>query len=199
MLVSFSQTTIISNTEQLKQFWEFSKYLGHDALLCLVNSNGAAIFMSVFDEKLRYASTCTRLKCFCEDVHRAKLQLRFIEPFENDVNLVASCFPPSTTTSSILVEFPGIVLLSFYPTLQALQRMIPRPNLPFSELIAPTDTSNLEPEVKPPPYSMEQRFSFDMSCLIQGKRLRLTPGEEFDFETLNNHSTLDPAQQTAVC
>jgi hypothetical protein len=45
--------------------------------------------------------------------------------------------------SSVLVEFLGILLSSFYPTLRALQRTITKPDLHSSDLVAPTDKVKL--------------------------------------------------------
>jgi hypothetical protein len=197
MLVSFNQPVRKTSIAQLKQYWEISKNLRHDSLLCLVNSTGSAHFLSVHDEKSKNASV-TRAKGFFEDLRRAKTLLRFVEPFGNDINLANSCFSHGQKTSSVLVEFPGILLPSFYPTLRALQRMITKPDVPFSNLIAPIDAAHLDARVLPPRYSRSPGFSFDMSCLVQGEDLSLNPGLEFDYDTLNGYSTLDEAQQRAV-
>ncbi|KAL8959734.1 MAG: hypothetical protein Q9183_005586, partial [Haloplaca sp. 2 TL-2023] len=97
-----------------------------------------------------------------------------------------------------LVEFPGILLPSFQPTLEALQDMSRNLDLPFTEYLAQADSEQPVQDLTPPLYAQRQGFSFDLSSLTNGETIRLTPHKPFDLVSFNNLTTLDDAQQQAV-
>ncbi|KAL8869121.1 MAG: hypothetical protein Q9174_004508 [Haloplaca sp. 1 TL-2023] len=97
-----------------------------------------------------------------------------------------------------LVEFPGILLPSFQPTLEALQDMSRNLDLPFTEYLAQADTEQPVQDLTPPLYAQRQGFSFDLSSLTNGETIRLTPQKPFDLATFSDLTTLDDAQQLAV-
>jgi hypothetical protein len=104
-----------------------------------------------------------------------------------------------------LVEFPGILLPSFLPTLQALQDMSRQGNVLFAEYLVPP-SANMEEErrraiISPPTYALSREFAFDISSLLadgNGQRLTLSPHQPFDFWTLQDSSTFDDAQAVAL-
>jgi len=102
---------------------------------------------------------------------------------------------PSKTRQS-LVKFPGVLLPSFQPTLQALQKISKTLNLSFAEIVAP-DSQSTAAVIKPSTYATKKGFSFNLDVLA-GVPLTLKPGQSFDFTKLDGGSTLDEAQQFAV-
>lgn len=113
----------------------------------------------------------------------------------DDAIWISTHLAPSKTRQS-LVEFPGVLLPSFQPTLQALQKMSRKPSLPFAEIVAP-DWQTSAAVIKPPAYATKRGFSFNLDVLA-GVPLTLKPGQSFEYAKLDGGSTLDEAQQFAV-
>ena len=97
-----------------------------------------------------------------------------------------------------LVEFPGILLPSFQPVLQALQNMSETLDLPFAEWIAPEKAHQGITVLEPPAYARERDFAYDLEALAENESFHYTPGQDFDHEALQAETTLDPAQQASV-
>ncbi|KAK1812545.1 hypothetical protein LTR12_013083 [Friedmanniomyces endolithicus] len=103
-----------------------------------------------------------------------------------------------------LVEFPGVLLPAFKPTLQAMQSMSETLDLPFGDILAPTSTSNnpgRHINIVPPTYATKPGFSFDLSSITDAESaLHLTPGTntEDTIDQLARRSTLDQGQAEAV-
>jgi len=103
-----------------------------------------------------------------------------------------------------LVEFPGVLLPAFKPTLQALQSMSETLDVPFGDILAPTSTLNnpgRHINVVPPAYAARPGFSFDLSSFTDAEpALHLTPGTntEHTINQLARRSTLDQGQAEAV-
>lgn len=97
-----------------------------------------------------------------------------------------------------LVEFPGVLLPSFQPTLQALQKMSLTLDLHFAQFIAPNNQHAGEVNIPAPAYSSRRGFTFNLETLAGREPLRLTPGQPFDVTSLREKSTLDDAQQLST-
>jgi hypothetical protein len=192
-------------TKQRADWWEGSKLLQADSLVCFVSSNGKIIFLSVCDPTLSFP----RRKEFNSDdnrrsdamsslfrqPNRASVLLSLAEYKTEDAVWMSTHITPSKARQS-LVEFPGVLLPSFQPTLQALQKMSRTLNLPFAEIVA-SDSQRPADVIKPPAYATKRGFSFNLDVLA-GAPLVLKPGNPFDFTKLGEGSTLDEAQQFAV-
>ena len=131
------------------------------------------------------------------------MALELVHFADHDVQSVLNKYKSrEKTTSDSLVEFPGILLAGFEPTLRALQRMKKSNDLPFPDLLAPGNPGTHFGVLVPPPptYALRPGFSFDLSCLLNdpNMRLSLTPGQPFDIRELQENSTLDNAQATAL-
>jgi hypothetical protein len=195
------------NKKSLKQredWWKESKLLQLDSLVCFVPSNGKIIFLSVCDPKLplhrRKDSNLDKRKSddipsLFREANRATVLLGLAEYKTEDAVWISTHTAPSKARQS-LVEFPGVLLPSFQPTLQALQEMSRKLSLPFAEVVAP-DSQNPAAVNKPPAYATKRGFSFNLDVLASVP-LTLKPGESFDFTKLDEGSTLDEAQQVAV-
>lgn len=91
-----------------------------------------------------------------------------------------------------LVEFPGVLLASFKHTLVALQQMYQKPNIPFSNLLAPSGSSLPKMQMKPAQYARKAGFTFDLKCLTYDKtEFVVSPQSPPDLEELASRSTLD--------
>ena len=188
-----------------KQYWEGSSRLLTDSLVCLVSTDGSAVFWTVCDEptdtqERTLGPRVARAHGFYDHIERAKVCLSFVDPLKQDVNLLGQCFLNHASYTQTLCEFPGILLPSFHPILSALQRMKKSIHLPFADLIAPSvqQSSDQIAAVGPPRYAMKPGFRFDLASLVNGENLQLTPGQAFDHAKLQQHSTLDEPQQNAV-
>ncbi|KFY14961.1 hypothetical protein V491_05834 [Pseudogymnoascus sp. VKM F-3775] len=203
-VVDFNQPIQINNKslKQREDWWKASKLLEADSLVCFVSSNGRIIFLSVCNPDFQGNSSGSDDKRRRDDMpslfrhtNRASVLLSLAEYKPEDVNWITSHIGYSKGRQS-LVEFPGVLLPSFQPTLRALQKMSRTLDLPFAEIIAPI-TQDSVVAIKPPAYATKRGFSFSLDVLA-GVPLSLTPGNTFDYAKLEEGSTLDEAQQHAV-
>ncbi|KAI9784988.1 MAG: hypothetical protein M1839_001184 [Geoglossum umbratile] len=207
VIAEFDQPPQINNksAKQREDWWKGSKLLQVDSLVCFVSSNGKIIFLSVCDPMLpfhRRKGSNSDDKRSLDDIpslfrqsKRASVLLGLAE-YKTEDAIWISTHTASSKSRQSLVEFPGVLLPSFQPTLQALQKMSRTLNLPFAEIVAP-DSLTLAAVVKPPAYATKRGFSFNLDILA-GVPLTLNPGQPFDFAKLEGGSTLDEAQQYAV-
>jgi hypothetical protein len=207
VVAEFDQPPQINNKsmKQREDWWKGSKLLQVDSLVCFVSSNGKIIFLSVCDsispfhgrkdsdsdDKRKSDDTPSLFR----QANRASVLLGLAEYKLADAIWISTHTAPSKTRQS-LVEFPGVLLPSFQPTLQALQEMSRKLSLPFAEIVAP-DSQTSAAVIKPPAYATKRGFSFNLDVLA-GVPLTLKPGQAFDFAKLDGGSTLDEAQQIAV-
>ncbi|KAL9132322.1 MAG: hypothetical protein Q9175_006504 [Cornicularia normoerica] len=202
----FDQPPQIKNKsiKQREDWWKGSKLLQVDSLVCFVSSNGKIIFLSVCDPILpshgRKDSNSDNkrrsddIPSLFRQANRASVLLGLAEYQKEDAIWISTHIAPSKIRQS-LVEFPGVLLPSFQPTLQALQKMSRTLNLPFAEIVAP-DSQTSPAAIQPPAYASRRGFSFNLDVLT-GVPLTLSPRKAFDFTKLDGGS-LDEAQQFAV-
>ncbi|KFY08522.1 hypothetical protein V492_06159 [Pseudogymnoascus sp. VKM F-4246] len=204
VVVCFKQPAQLKNksAKHREDWWKGSKLLEPDSLVCFVSSNGRIIFLSVcnpiFIGKDSDSDDRRRLDdipSLSRKANRASVLLSLADYKSEDVNWISTHIGSSQARQS-LVEFPGVLLPSFQPTLQALQKMSRKLDLPFAEVIAP-DSQASPIVIKPPAYSTKRGFSFSLD-VHSGEPLLLTPGQPFDFTQLEEGSSLDEAQQHAV-
>ncbi len=129
---------------------------------------------------------------------RATVMLSMLEDNMEDVTWINNHLGKAGNLRQSLVEFPGILLPSFRPTLQALQQMSRTLDLPFSEFIAPVTQDPGVADIPPPAYSRGRGFAFSLDPLTGGEPLKLKPGKQFDYQMLRSKSTLDDAQQIST-
>ncbi|KAK1056339.1 hypothetical protein LTR74_014999 [Friedmanniomyces endolithicus] len=174
-----------------EDWWEGSKRLGHEGLTCLLSAEGNVTFFVVSPppfnaSKEGAAAPLHQQYKLWSDDQRAYALLG-----DNDEDLS-------------LVEFPGVLLPAFKPTLQAMQSMSETLDLPFGDILAPTSTSNnpgRHINIVPPTYATKPGFSFDLSSITDAESaLHLTPGTntEDTIDQLARRSTLDQGQAEAV-
>lgn len=248
----------LTNEHQRKTWWNESKQLQGDALLCLVDSEGRTIFLSVCtrdgvrdadpnpamatsigtwdgtpivsEELINAAATQTgnaeirtSIPGFVEgalapqdesgqaipnlwtDPRRAMVMLQLIDVDEHDVTEVLGRSHKNSSVRQVLVEFPGILLPSFRPTLEALQHLSTQQDVPFAQFLAPSasilDIDAEVPqfvEIPPPAYALKRGFLFNLGTIAKDKTLRLGEGQRFEMDVLRESTSLDNAQCYAL-
>ncbi|GES66835.1 P-loop containing nucleoside triphosphate hydrolase protein [Aspergillus terreus] len=210
-LIRFAQPKSIRNlpSQKRQEWWQLSKRLQSDALVCLVDPRGSATFCTVVspdrqsprpgaDEK-EHKKVVGSLSA---QPNVASVVLQLVEPSESSWQYILDCHASQGNTSPIsLVEFPGVLLPSFQPTLLALQGMQRAADVPMSEFLVPRDeeTTSMLVDVPPPVYAAAHGFSFDLKCLMEdGSSLKVDSSGPVDLEGLQQGSTLDDAQASAL-
>lgn len=207
VIAEFDQPPQINNKsmKQREDWWKGSKLLQVDSLVCFVSANSKIIFLSVCDPTLLFHGRkdsnsdnkrrSDNIPSLFREANRTSVLLGLAEYKVEDTIWISSHIAPSKTRQS-LVEFPGVLLPSFQPTLQAIQKISRKLSLPFAEVVAP-DSQTSTAIIKPPAYATKRGFSFNLDVLASVP-LTLKPGQSFDYAKLDGGSTLDEAQQFAV-
>lgn len=200
--------TAKKGAKQREEWWRNTKQLQIDAFVCLVSSTGRIIFFSVCDpipppppkneigddHSGRYGKASGERPNLYKHAERATLMLSLVEENAEDITWINGHLGKARKLRQSLVEFPGILLPSFQPTLQAIQRMSHSLDLPFSSLIAPDLQYAGDVEIPAPAYSRRPGFAFNLETLTGGEQLNLEIGRPFDDTVLRERSTLDDAQ-----
>ncbi|KAL8876961.1 MAG: hypothetical protein Q9198_004932 [Flavoplaca austrocitrina] len=206
MDVSFQQPEPVRNlsAKDRKEWWDKAKRLQSDAVVCFIGPKEILLFCTVceFRERPENAkgddSETPENHNLYSDAHRAFAILKVCEPDKTSIrNLL---FSRHSWGRATLVEFPGVLLPAFQPTLQALQRMSRTLEVAFSNLLVPGNHTNVEPDYIPPPrYADKPHFRFRLNQILnQDVDLRLSVHSAFDPKKLHQNSALDEAQSRAV-
>ncbi|PYI09577.1 P-loop containing nucleoside triphosphate hydrolase protein [Aspergillus sclerotiicarbonarius CBS 121057] len=193
------------SSKQREEWWNQSKRLQGGALVCLVDADGKILFCTAAEPRLIPPGNPRPKDIPSLSDHKdiASVALELTDPGEEDVQYILDRYRTRGSTVLLtLVEFPGVLLPAFDPTLRALQRMKRSGDLPFATLLAPLSLglgNHDQGTVPPPGYALRPGFSFDLSCLMTDKTpLELRPGQAFDIQKLRDHSVLDRAQAVAL-
>ncbi|KAI7421478.1 hypothetical protein KC336_g8730 [Hortaea werneckii] len=123
---------------------------------------------------------------------------------QNGIDPILSEFITGGNAHLSLVEFPGVLLPAFQPTLRAMQRLSETLEVPLADVLAPVSTTvNLtrHVEIQPPSYATRPGFEFDLSAVTtDSESLRFIPGRDIESVAveLAQHSSLDHGQAEAV-
>jgi len=221
LLLRCNQLSTVRNLSLKKreEWWANSNRLQSGALICVLDATGSATFYMVSDSTMRSAGdknarrpkpssqddsdneTTSERDAFnlSSDANSLFVRLQLVDPSQQDVGQLIRSWPDARTPARrYLVEFPNLLLASFRDTLMALQQMFQKPDVPFSELIAPTDGSG-GVSVKPPLYASKPGFLFSLKVLTHGNaELTVSPQEPPEPEEISSRSTLDPTQSAAL-
>lgn len=210
-LVKFTQPPNVRQSEKNKraEWWNVSKRLQSSALVCLLDPNGFAIFCTVAAPDRGYEKHNDKKKwniapSLSDNPKTASIILELVEPTEENWQYVLDCQAANNARQNLsvsLVEFPGILLPSFQPTLLALQRMQKSEDIPMSEFLATDhfDSQIVMTNIPPPVYAASPGFYFDLKCLMDdGSKLEVRHSQPVDIEKLQQHSALDDAQAVAL-
>ena len=218
VLADFDQPAHANSKDAMgrRQWWMECRQLQVDALVCLIDSDGRHMFLCVCerggiqnqeDEEAAQGRQTSRnwgmesqVPNLWTDKNRATVTLRLIDITQQDTIRLIGNSGAWRGVSQTLVEFPGVLLPSFKPTLEALQRMSRLPDVPFATSLAPaTSASPVVGESQWPRYARQPRFAFNFEPILDGDEpLYLRRGAAFDYETLEQRSTLDKAQCRAL-
>lgn len=173
-----------------RNWWANSKRLQSGALVCVINAAGMIQFYEVAESTLRTESDLkakhmkpaqNHEKPYLEDeqpltlsysrehlyvkinlIDRSPVELRRALHWYKDIG---------SSPGKSLVEFPGVLLASFKHTLEALQQLSQKPDLPFTDLVAPeTVAAETEARVSAPLFARAPGFVYDLACLTQDDR-----------------------------
>jgi hypothetical protein len=110
-------------------------------------------------------------------------------------------------SNNLLVEFPGVLLATFVPTLENLQQMQKASYLPFENWIVPDsaigyDVRDPEFRIPPPLYARDERFTYDLQPILNdtADALELNPmsGGDGLLGKLEQSTALDQGQCKAL-
>ncbi|KAL8973925.1 MAG: hypothetical protein Q9197_001836 [Variospora fuerteventurae] len=204
LVADFAQPTAVSQygEPRRKEWWDNSRRLQPTSLVCLERkqrdddgskaAQGVAAEMENQRKKLEMPS-------LHKDDSRAAVMLTLVSNNPEHVVWISRLFIQGRSMVKMsLVEFAGVLLPTFKPTLQALQDMSQRLDLPFANYLAPDDSEVDIQDISPPLYTQREDFALDLSPSTHGEPLTLSMRQPFDGETFNDRTSLDVAQQTAV-
>lgn len=214
IVLRFGQPHVLhsKSERQRRDWWEASKRLAAESLLCLLGSDGTAIFFTVAQEPRDFKHKDAELERARGRLHNnydlysdplyAHVIVQLVT--QDDSRTFFKRLIGNHNTRFSIVEFSGVLLASFLPTLQSMQHMSSSLDLPFAGIIAPVSTSadpNQVVEVPLPAYATRPGFTFNLSGLTtDGTDVRLLPGKRIaeTVEELQAHTTLDAGQAEAL-
>ncbi|TIA79587.1 hypothetical protein D6C76_03537 [Aureobasidium pullulans] len=211
-VVSFDQPPELLPRSRRKrqEWWTDSKRLEGDALVCLISSTHAVVFCSVCfpDDPSRRPK---REDGDAPDPHnnvpsnvedRVRVIARPVEMSEESIGHILGTFSQTHFQGGrSLVEFPGVLLPAFLPTLKALKAISKKNDLPFSDFLAPSQAGEAdEITVLPPVYARRAGFRFSLDSITQDKNHSFDPSglKRSDIENLQKTSALDETQASAL-
>lgn len=203
---------------QRKDWWEKSKRLQAGALVCIIDKTESVMFCIVSestmrnkdDKKDRFGKKSSDEaseppeggEIFTLSDHESYLyvNLQLIDATQDDVTQALHWYKNLRSSHHrYLVEFPGILLASFKHTLDALQQMCQKPNMPFVDLLAPTNVNATEVNLQPPLYARAAGFTFDIKCLTHDKaEFFVSPQQPLNPKLIESRTTLDLTQSSAL-
>lgn len=190
------------------EWWEKSKRLQAGALTCVLDARGMLQFFVVAESTLRVEPVEKKTNTPQDDQQVNQVPNRFTlssDPSCLFVNLNLVDTSPASVTEVFrwyrdirsasprhLVEFPGVLLASFKHTLEALQELSKKPDLPFASLIAP-DKPEKNPEVVvlPPLFARSPGYQYTLTCLAKD-------GKPFQIKTRQPPSAEEVAEKTGL-
>ncbi|KAL1965266.1 hypothetical protein VTN77DRAFT_5868 [Rasamsonia byssochlamydoides] len=192
--------------KQRQEWWQLSKRLQADALVCLSDLQSSVVFCTVLGLQTRKQKEGQEQKrrdpaSLWQNDKMASAVLRLVEPNDDSIQYILDHHSKKKAARTLsLVEFPGVLLPSFQPTLLALQEIKRAGDLPFSDLLAPSDPDISHcVDVAPPAYALTAGFSFSLRCLMDHDvDLEIRPGQPVDIKKLQENSSLDDAQAVGL-
>ncbi|PPJ57707.1 hypothetical protein CBER1_00183 [Cercospora berteroae] len=195
------------SSKSREEWWQDSQRLGPESLICLLSSSEdageEATFLVVhspdflpFNSKSQKTGPPIHEQyTLSKDPEQAFViaKLASTEPSAAS-DFLKSCLSPRKARRS-LVEFPGVLLPTFGPTLSALQRIAASLDVPFAEALVP-DAAAANP--RPPAYSVRKGFQYNLRGLIledQLEQYQITGDSKQDMVSALQLSSLDKSQR----
>ncbi|KAF2219822.1 hypothetical protein BDZ85DRAFT_224682 [Elsinoe ampelina] len=197
--------------KERKTHWEHSRRLQPDSVVCLLTSQGKLIFCHVTrefrdtrgkkKEDDRFPPPSRASVSLVNNPRRASVLLRPVDLSPHSVgDLIYVHALGGLAGDCTLVEFPGVLLPAFMPTLQALQTLSKSGTIPFSEFLTSTERGDQQ-AMSPPVYATLPDFSFDLNIICaDDKPMAFDPNNitTTDRRQLTDSSRLDPSQSQTL-
>ncbi|KAG8630565.1 hypothetical protein KVT40_002184 [Elsinoe batatas] len=198
--------------KERKTHWEHSRRLQPDSVVCLLTPHGKLIFCHVTREFRdthgkkkaeddRFPPPSRASVSLVDNPRRASVLLRPVDLGSRSVeDLIYVHALGDLAGNCTLVEFPGVLLPAFMPTLQALQALSKSGTVPFSEFLTSTERGDQQ-VMSPPVYATLPNFSFDLNVICaDGKTMAVDPNNitTTSRRQLTDSSHLDPSQSQTL-
>ncbi|KAI0106357.1 P-loop containing nucleoside triphosphate hydrolase protein [Hypoxylon sp. NC0597] len=204
----FSASKLTS--EAREDWWNMSKRLEIGALVCLLVKD-TAVFCVVsestirpnqlrkYNRRMSEAGEATGKHNLYSNKDFAYVNLNLAEPSDADLRTMLRVSQSGEFEKRSLVEFPGVLLPSFKPTLSALQQLSKTLDLPFTDLLAPISDGPTRVTIPMPLYATKPGFAFNLKCLTSDNSdLLFSPRDTPDPNELCFRSSLDKGQAIAL-
>lgn len=191
-----------------KDWWAESNRLAPEALIMLLGSDQVAVFLTVAATAIPPGPKSKASKELgiekryprAGDDDTAHVIVQLVNRTEEDIETMLFRFGQDDGKFSFsLLEFPGVLLPAFHPTLAALQQMTESQDVPFAELLAPTQNALQPKSVERPAYTRRPNFRYNLSTLsTHGDNITLNVDSPMDASVLSAQTSLDNAQADAL-
>jgi hypothetical protein len=210
LLYEFAQPKAAASAKTAKarkDWWQSSRRLQDGALVCILDTQGTPIYCSVATIGIPDPENTWKavhdLPPNCNvfaHADRATVMLSVVDLDDRTLELALAGFINGHgRAAETLIEFPGILLASFRPTLKALQAMSGVNSVPFADILAPQEAIEEEYRTVTPPAYTAGNFRYGLSSIVgKDSVLTLSTSEKFDTSQLLSQSSLDPAQADAL-
>lgn len=216
--VSFDQpkkTTGLTKKKRI-EWWKGCKELEVSSLVALVGNDKETTFLSVTARTIdtpRTEDPDQKRENVLDDLisndHRAVITLSLADPNNAlDQSRMIDLAQNRVLGGLIMVEFPGILYVSFEPILKCLQSLHQNPILPFAKWIIPqpeqqAGLTRLRQDgivkVPPPLYLARNRAPLDLKCIAtNGQALSFSIDNPVTVRELLANTTLDRGQCEAL-
>lgn len=169
--ISFPQPSALrkKSAAERSKWWEDSKRLEEGVLLCLLfakDAKSSLLFFTVSEKCIDTRKDDGLTHHQHQATIKAKLATRSQNDFEEMTRL--SC----QNISGLLVEFPGVLLATFVPVLENIQKMHRLSRLPFRQWILPDRVSSQgflpkAVDIPPPLYARSPAFTFSLNSILK--------------------------------
>lgn len=169
--ISFPQPVALrkKSAAERSKWWEDSKRLEEGVLLCLLfakDAKSSLLFFTVSEKCIDTRKDDGLTHNQHQATIKAKLATRSQDDFEKMTGL--SC----QNKSGLLVEFPGVLLATFVPVLESIQKMHRLSQLPFRQWILPDRVSSqgslpMTVDIPPPLYARSPGFTFSLNSILK--------------------------------
>lgn len=202
-----------------QDWWDTSKRLLSGALVCVLDAAGMVQFYVVAESTLRTQRDANRkdkrdksphTKPDLEDEAALTLasnreslfvRLNLVDNSRAELGrAIRWCKEVGSTPPKVLVEFPGVLLASFKHTLEALQSLSQKPDLPFSDLVAPDDSEyGQEVRISAPLFARAPGFVYDLACITKDKSTFAATLQQLpSTDAVSAKTGLDPTQSESL-
>jgi len=211
--VVFTQPEDMSKMDISKRadWWEDSKDLQRGSIVALVDDKMETSFLLVHERTVMadvdagligyHYDPMVGVNDLAGNKRKAMITLSLINSTSKiDQARLVTLASPSAASSTALVEFPGLLFVSFQPVLKGLQALHKWPRLPFIDWLAPGPETQYTVcdgfvEIPPPLYMSRKNVTLDLSCITEdGHYLSHSIDEPVTIEELEEHTTLDRGQ-----